>query len=144
MAPGIHHCRLAVAEALDVIVTKIDRADFIFVVQVFQELQVFPGRRVIIVGFLPAGIKQKLPFLIIQTLVDGAVRIPIEIESGLGHFAAVPFGELLCNCTELIPGRWDISVGKPRFFPQLLVVVDIACIDNGINILDLPILIFVH
>ena len=77
-------------------------------------------------------------------MVDGAVGVAVEVEAGLRHLAAVGLGELLGDLDEFVPCGRNVGVGEARFAPQCLVVVDVAGVDHGVDVLDFAVRIFMY
>ena len=144
VAPSVDHRRLAVTETLGVIVTEVNRSDLVLVIQILEELHVFFGHIVVVVGFLAIFAEEQFTLLIVQTLIDGAVGIAVEVEAGLRHLAAVGLGEPLGDLDEFVPCGRNVGVGEARFAPQCLVVVDVTGVDHGVDVLDFAVLIFMY
>ena len=115
--PCVNHGGLSVAETLGVVIAEIDGSDLVLVIQVLEELHILLGHVIVVVGFLAIGAEQQLALLIVQALIDGAVGVAVEIEAGLGHFAAVGLGELLGDLDKLVPCGRDVGIGQSGFLP---------------------------
>ena len=66
MAPSVDHRRLAVTEALGVIVAEVNGSDLVLVLQILEELHVFFGHIVVVVGFLAIFAEEQFTLLIIR------------------------------------------------------------------------------
>ena len=121
VAPSVDHRRLAVTEALGVIVAEVNGSDLVLVIQILEELHVFFGHIVVVVGFLAIFAEEQFTLLIIQTLIDGAVGVAVEVEAGLRHLAAVGFGELLGDLDEFVPCGRNVASVRPASLHNVLL-----------------------
>ena len=68
VAPSVDHRRLAVTEALGVIVAEVNGSDLVLVIQILEELHVFFGHIVVVVGFLAIFAEEQFTLLIVPDL----------------------------------------------------------------------------
>ena len=63
----------------------------------------------------------------------------VKVQSGLHKAVSLFNGQLLCHFPHLIPGLWIIRVCEPRGLPHVLVIVNRACHNAVVNIVNLAV-----
>ena len=78
-APFVNHSRLLVTEALGIVGPEVLRTHAIHLIEVYEELEVFFGRFVIVVRGGAIFLEEQGPLLVVEPLIEASIgAIPVE------------------------------------------------------------------